>query len=154
MLYVVHTNIDSGGLFYPKAIKQLLAGLYLMEAGLFSLFTLVRDSQDKAMCVGQAVVMGVVGILTVIYHYLLHRAFDPLLSFLPTSLEISTRKNRDFGPFENKALSSNAPVVRLPKDKLGISKDEINQTKLVCKTLDINDGEATIDLNGRIECTT
>ena len=66
------------------------------------------------------------GILIVIYHYLLYRAFDPLLSFLLISLEVSIRKNRDFRPFKYKALSSNILVIRLLKDKLGISKDEIN----------------------------
>ncbi|XTI86149.1 hypothetical protein V2W45_1213190, partial [Cenococcum geophilum] len=98
----------------------LLAGLYLIEAGLFGLFILVRDSQNKAIYVGQAVIIGVMGILIVIYHYLLHRAFNPLLSFLLTSLEVSTRKNCDFGPFKYKALSSNVLVIRLLKDKLGI----------------------------------
>ena len=126
MLYIVHININSSGLFYLKAIKQLLAGLYFIEASLFSLFILIRDSQDKAIYIGQAVVIGVVGILTVIYYYLLYRAFDLLLSFLLISLEISTRKNCDFRPFKNKALSSNILVIRLLKDKLGISKDEIN----------------------------
>lgn len=82
--------------------------------------------QDKVIYISQAVVIGVIGILTVIYYYLLHRAFDLLLSFLPISLEISIRKNRDFGPFKYKALSSNALVIRLLKDKLGISKDKIN----------------------------
>ena len=66
------------------------------------------------------------GILIVIYYYLLYRAFDPLLSFLLTSLKVSTRKNYDFGPFKHKALSSSVLVIRLLKDKLGISKVEIN----------------------------
>ena len=94
------------------------------------------------------------GILTVIYHYLLHRAFDPLLSFLLTSLEVSTEKNCDFKPFKHKALGNNIPVIRLLKDKLGISKDKINQTRLVYKTLDISNKEAIIDLNSRIEYIT
>ena len=61
------------------------------------------------------------------------------------------RKNRDFGHFKYKALSSDILVIKLPKDKLKISKDKINQTKLVYKTLNISDREATINLNSRIK---
>ena len=52
--------------------------------------------------------------------------FDLLLSFLLISLEVFIRKNRDFGPFKHKALSNNILVIKLLKDKLGISKDKIN----------------------------
>ena len=78
------------------------------------------------MCINQAVIMGVMGIFTVLYYYLLYRVFDPLLSFLLTSLKVPARKNRNFGPFKHKSLNNNALVIRLLKDKLGISKDEIN----------------------------
>ncbi|KAI4940890.1 hypothetical protein J4E91_011147 [Alternaria rosae] len=80
---ILLTEQDHGGLFYPKALKHLLAGLYLMQVCLAALFLLVRDSQGNAMCVGQACVMMLATGLTVIYHRLLCRAFNPLLSFPP-----------------------------------------------------------------------
>ena len=51
---ILTTERDHGGLFYPKAIKHLLMGLYLMQVCLIALFLLVRDSQGNAKCIGQA----------------------------------------------------------------------------------------------------
>lgn len=83
---VLLTEHDHGGLFYPKALKHLLAGLYLMQVCLAALFFLVRDSQGNARCIGQACVMVLATGLTAVYHRLLCRAFNPLLSFSPTAL--------------------------------------------------------------------
>ena len=76
---VLLTKRDHGGLFYPKALKHLLIGLYLMQVCLIALFLLVRDSQGNATCMGQACVMALATGLTTVYHRLLCRAFNPLL---------------------------------------------------------------------------
>ncbi|KAL8694289.1 MAG: hypothetical protein Q9218_001057 [Villophora microphyllina] len=91
-LYVTKFRFDTGGLLFPKAINQLFTGLYVMELCLIGLFFLVRDDDGKGKptgtpCKGQAIIMIVVLILTVVYQFLLNNAFAPLFRYLPITLE-------------------------------------------------------------------
>lgn len=91
-LYVTKFRFDTGGLLYPKAINQLFTGLYVMELCLIGLFFLVRDVDDRGNavgtpCKGQAIVMIVVLLLTILYQILLNNAFSPLIRYLPITLE-------------------------------------------------------------------
>jgi len=91
-LYVTKFRFDTGGLLYPTAINQLFTGLYIMEIGLIGLFLLVRDANDQGIaygvpCKGQAIIMAVVLVFTVLYQWLLNRAFSPLFRYLPITLE-------------------------------------------------------------------
>ena len=91
-LYVTKFRFDTGGLLYPTAINQLFLGLYVMELCLVGLFLLVRDadSQGNARglpCKAQAIIMIVVFIFTVIFQWLLNKAFSPLFRYLPITLE-------------------------------------------------------------------
>ena len=118
---ILLTERDSGGLFYPKALKHLLVGLYMMQVCLIALFLLVRDSQGRARCIGQACIMVLATGLTVVYHRLLCRAFNPLLSFSPTALKATLAKDALLSPpFLHKALAS-SPAIRIPSDGHSIS---------------------------------
>ncbi|KAL8975318.1 MAG: hypothetical protein Q9197_000443 [Variospora fuerteventurae] len=91
-LYVTKFRFDTGGLLFPKAINQLFTGLYVMELCLIGLFFLVRDVDGAGNgvgtpCKGQAIIMVVVLILTVLYQFLLNNAFGPLFRYLPITLE-------------------------------------------------------------------
>ena len=86
-LYVTRFRFDTGGLVFPKAINQLFTGLYVMELCLVGLFFLVRDADGNVACKGQAICMVVVLVLTVGYQILLNEAFDPLIRYLPITLE-------------------------------------------------------------------
>ncbi|KAL8972880.1 MAG: hypothetical protein Q9183_000307 [Haloplaca sp. 2 TL-2023] len=91
-LYVTKFRFDTGGLLFPKAINQLFTGLYVMELCLIGLFFLVRDvdaegNEVGTPCKGQAVIMIIVLILTVVYQFLLNNAFGPLFRYLPITLE-------------------------------------------------------------------
>ncbi|KAL8943317.1 MAG: hypothetical protein Q9216_001160 [Gyalolechia sp. 2 TL-2023] len=91
-LYVTKFRFDTGGLLFPKAINQLFTGLYVMELCLIGLFFLVRDSDAAGNsvgtpCKGQAIIMIIVLILTVLYQFLLNNAFGPLFRYLPITLE-------------------------------------------------------------------
>ena len=92
MLYVSTFRLDSGGMFFPKAINQLFTGLYVMELCLIGLFILVRDvdSAGNAIgtpCTGQAIVMILVLIGTIAFQWLLNDSFGPLFRYLPITLE-------------------------------------------------------------------
>ncbi len=98
-LYVTKFRFDTGGLLYPTAINQLFTGLYVMEICLIGLFLLVRNATDQGIaygtpCKGQAIIMAVVFTFTVLYQWLLNRAFGPLFRYLPINLE-DEAVNRD-----------------------------------------------------------
>ena len=63
-----------------------------MEVCLFGLFLLVRDADADGNaigtpCFGQAIIMGIVFAGTILYQWLLNRAFSPLFRYLPITLE-------------------------------------------------------------------
>lgn len=91
-LYVTKFRFDTGGLLFPKAINQLFTGLYVMELCLIGLFFLVRDADVNGNsvgtpCKGQAIIMIIVLIFTVLYQFLLNNAFGPSFRYLPITLE-------------------------------------------------------------------
>ena len=87
MLYVSRFKLDTGGLLYPTAINQTFTGLYFMEIVLIGLFFLVRDQNDDAACIPQAIIMIVVAALTILYQVMLNISFGPLFSHLPITFE-------------------------------------------------------------------
>ncbi|KAL8675299.1 MAG: hypothetical protein Q9168_000328 [Polycauliona sp. 1 TL-2023] len=101
-LYVTKFRFDTGGLLFPRAINQLFTGLYVMELCLIGLFLLVRDADENgnavgSPCKGQAIVMIVALILTVLYQFLLNNAFAPLFRYLPITLEDeAVRRDEEF----------------------------------------------------------
>jgi hypothetical protein len=146
------TERDSGGLFYPTALKHLLVGLYTMEISLFGLFLLVRDAQGRAKCIGQACLMVLAIALTAVFHHVVRKEFNPLLYFTPTST-LEERYNSATNPltiFRHKALNSN-PIIRIPKDGYEISLDECRDTRQEVAKIKISDHEAIITESGRIK---
>ncbi|KAF1967647.1 DUF221-domain-containing protein [Bimuria novae-zelandiae CBS 107.79] len=151
----VYTNLacierDSGGLFYPKALKHLVAGLYLMECSLTALFFLTRNSRGEAACIAQACLMAITIPLTAVYHHLVRKAFNPLLIFSPTSIgdTLTSRSVKSF-TLEHRALAS-ASAIRIPKDDLGISSNEAAQLREALKSTPVLEDDATITSSGRI----
>lgn len=153
---VLLTEHDHGGLFYPKALKHLLAGLYLMQVCLAALFFLVRDSQGSARCIGQACVMVLATGLTAVYHRLLCRAFNPLLSFSPTALKDALTQDTPAEdatpspPFLHEALTS-TPVVRIPSDDHGLGSARALQLREELKGVTVSDTDADVTASGKIE---
>lgn len=83
ILNISKSNLDTGGLVYPEALNQLFVGLYVMEIYLIGLFSLVRDSQDRAACPGQAVIMTIVALLTIVYQRIVNQGYQSHFRHLP-----------------------------------------------------------------------
>lgn len=79
VLFVTDTQIDTRGLIYPRALKQLFTGLYLAEICMIGLF-------GASVAIGPLVLMVAFLIFTILFHISLNGALDPLLYNLPQSL--------------------------------------------------------------------
>jgi calcium permeable stress-gated cation channel len=80
ILFVTDSQIDTKGLIYPRALQQLLTGVYIGEICLIGLFGIAATP-------GPLICMVIFLIFTILYHFSLNSALDPLLYSLPKSLE-------------------------------------------------------------------
>lgn len=87
MVYVNRLTIDTGGVLYPRALNQTFTGLYIMEIVLLGLFILVRDADNNAVAIPQAIIIFVATILTIIFQIMLNLSFGPLFRYLPITFE-------------------------------------------------------------------
>lgn len=87
MIYVSYARAETNGLIFPKAINQLFTGLYFLELCLIGLFFLQRTPSGGLSCFPHAIIMIVSFGLTVLFQFLLNRAFGPLFKYLPITFE-------------------------------------------------------------------
>ncbi|KAI9675958.1 MAG: hypothetical protein M1829_003196 [Trizodia sp. TS-e1964] len=80
LLFVNDAEIDTQGLVYPRALQQTLVGVYLAEVCMIGIFGIKGAA-------GPIILMVILLIFTVLYHVSLNSALDPLLKYLPKSLE-------------------------------------------------------------------
>ncbi|KAK6827993.1 hypothetical protein PG990_009624 [Apiospora arundinis] len=80
ILFVTDTTIDTRGLIYPRALKQLFAGIYIAELCMIGLF-------GASVAIGPLILMIIFTIFTALFHITINSALDPLLYNLPRSLE-------------------------------------------------------------------
>lgn len=147
---VPHNNAqDYGGIFYPKAIKHLLVGIYTMQISLLSLFLLVRNSQGQAACIGQVVLCTMAVALTALYHLFLRTLYDPLLQHSPASIRVAS--SNDDAIFHNPETIIKAAKMRLPKDDYGLSDLEVKACQELYPGVDISTDDARIHQDGTIK---
>ncbi|KAK3366509.1 hypothetical protein B0H63DRAFT_529892 [Podospora didyma] len=87
VFFMADTQIDTRGLIYPRAIKQLFVGIYLSELCMIGMF-------GASVAPGPMVLMVAYLFFTVLFHISLNRALSPLFSHVPLSLFAEERKNR------------------------------------------------------------
>lgn len=87
-LYVYNTGVDTRGAVYPRALQHLFVGLYIAEVCLLGLFA-TRLSNVGA--IGPFVMMILLLIFTALFHIGLNGALQPLIDYLPKSLEAEER---------------------------------------------------------------
>jgi len=87
MIYVSYAKAETNGLIFPKAINQLFTGLYFLELCLIGLFFLQLRPDGKPACLPHAIIMIITLAFTVLFQFLLNRAFGPLFMYLPITFE-------------------------------------------------------------------
>ncbi|KAK0645630.1 hypothetical protein B0T16DRAFT_390214 [Cercophora newfieldiana] len=87
VFFVTDTTIDTRGLIYPRALKQLFTGIYLAEVCMIGLF-------GASVAPGPLVLMVVFLIFTVFFHITLNSALNPLLYNLPLTLIAEEEESR------------------------------------------------------------
>ncbi|KAK0631127.1 hypothetical protein B0T17DRAFT_530219 [Bombardia bombarda] len=90
LIYVYDSDPDTIGLFYPRALMQLLVGLYIAEICLVGLFALKG-------AIGPLLLMVTFLIFTALVHISLNEAIAPLLDNLPRTLALE----KDLGLMAN-----------------------------------------------------
>ncbi|KAI8195564.1 hypothetical protein KHU50_010843 [Colletotrichum sp. SAR 10_65] len=106
ILFVTDTKIDTRGLLYPRALKQLFAGVYLAEVCLVGLFAVSK-------AIGPLILMIVFLIFSVLFHITLNSVLDPLLYTLPRSLQV-----------EEESLNSNVEDINRKDSGRGVSEED------------------------------
>lgn len=91
VLFVTDTDIDTRGLIYPRAIKQLFTGVYLAELCMIGL--LGASAQPWPL-----ILMVVFLVFTILFHISLNNAIDPLLRNLPLTLLAEEESSRLLDP--------------------------------------------------------
>ena len=133
-------DLTTPSLFYPTAIRQLLTGIYFMELCLAGLFFLVRDAENNASCTPQAGIMLAATALTALFHYALAGRGLQWLSPSTLSNPRPGLERRMRLPAADTAmmkaahgsdetLSYTCPIVWIPRDRRGVSTDEIHHAR-------------------------
>lgn len=100
LIYVFDSDTDSKGLFYPRALTQLITGLYMAEVCLIGLFAL-----NGAF--GPMVLIILLLIFTGIIHLSLGEAITPLVQSLPQTLTLEEEIREEEKALAAAAESSN-----------------------------------------------
>lgn len=90
LLFVSDTAVDTRGLIYPRALKQLYTGIYLGEICMVGLFAVSKAT-------GPAVLMAVFLIFTILFHLTINKIFNPLLYGISRSLAAEETAFRERG---------------------------------------------------------
>ncbi|CAK7274884.1 phosphate metabolism protein 7 [Sporothrix epigloea] len=96
ILFVTDTQIDTRGLIYPRALKQLMTGIYLSEVCMIGLFGASNAPIQLAL---QIVFL----VFTVLFHISMVSALDPLMYNMPQSL-LAEEEERLLGDVESASV--------------------------------------------------
>ncbi|KFH43020.1 hypothetical protein ACRE_062400 [Hapsidospora chrysogenum ATCC 11550] len=81
ILFVSDTQVDTRGLFYPRALQHLFFGIYLAEVCMVGMFAVSKTP-------GPAVLMAIFLVFTILFHLTLNRSLGPHLYALPRTLQV------------------------------------------------------------------
>merc|ERR1711939_710155 len=160
-LYVYNTGVDTRGAVYPRALQHLFVGLYIAEVCLLGLFA---TRLNNVGAIGPFVMMILLLIFTALFHIGLNGALEPLIKYLKPHIYNDYHTMRKLVPemvpeddefdegFVKEAylppsVWSEIPILIIPRDDMGISRQEIAQTP---RAIPITDEAATLNEKGKI----
>ncbi|KKK19363.1 DUF221 domain protein [Aspergillus rambellii] len=85
MLYVSNADIDTQGKNYARGLQQLTTGCYLLVVCLIGLFAI--GAAGNSIAVGPLVIVIILLVVMILYHFALNQALEPLIQYLPKNLE-------------------------------------------------------------------
>ncbi|KAI0905274.1 hypothetical protein F4823DRAFT_611729 [Ustulina deusta] len=94
IFFVTDTQVDTRGLIYPRALKQLFAGIYIAELSMIGIFA-------TSVAIGPLVLMIIFLIFTTLFHITINSTIDPLLYNLPRTLAEEEAARDRIGAVEN-----------------------------------------------------
>lgn len=115
--------MDTQGQLYAKAMKQLLAGVYLAEFCLIGLFGF--GSKNKGS-IGPILILSLFTIATVVYHALMRNALDPLTKTIPASL-LHDIEQDDTHDSERGEATEDTPLISTPSGPSGAVIGPVNR---------------------------
>ncbi|OAV98725.1 hypothetical protein PTTG_09825 [Puccinia triticina 1-1 BBBD Race 1] len=80
------SSSETGGKFFPLAIRQMFIGLYIGEVFLAALFFLAQDASKKQSGVIHGALMIVLVFITMFFQSMINKDYFPLIDYLPVSL--------------------------------------------------------------------
>ncbi|KIM67290.1 hypothetical protein SCLCIDRAFT_1210323 [Scleroderma citrinum Foug A] len=122
--YTQPPNLDTGGLFFPKAIQHVFVGLYVQQICLCALFFLAEDASGKHSAVAEGALMVVLILLTAGYQIIINNSFGPLISALPLSLADKTHKPDEASPSDAQPSTSADPAYSKQSKAAELAKDD------------------------------
>ncbi|KAI5996352.1 hypothetical protein EDD15DRAFT_517309 [Pisolithus albus] len=93
--YTQPPELDTGGLFFPRAIQHVFVGMYVQQICLCALFFLAQNASGRQAAVPEGVLMVVLIALTAGYHMIINESYGPLISALPLSIADKTATDLD-----------------------------------------------------------
>ncbi|KAF9908611.1 hypothetical protein BX616_000069, partial [Lobosporangium transversale] len=85
-LYVYLQPFETGGLAFPKAVKQVFTGIFISQITLFGIFLMKQADANFGPAVPQLVLLGILFVCTALALSNMNEAFNPLVEFLPVAL--------------------------------------------------------------------
>lgn len=91
MLFIYQYTVDTGGLLFPTAVKQLFTGVYVLELFLLGFFIVTATVPPKAGAtrwgIVYAIIMLVVVLMTMVFQQIIRTSYGELWRYLPITLE-------------------------------------------------------------------
>lgn len=118
-----HQQVDTKGLLYPRALQQLLAGVYLGEICLIGLFA-IRSA------FAPMVLMILLTVVTALAHIAVNEALEPLLVAIPRALNKGDEEEEDVAEREMEEDSSDTdlPILENTEKRTEAKKDTGEQS--------------------------
>ncbi|KAF9586186.1 hypothetical protein BGW38_008811 [Lunasporangiospora selenospora] len=82
-LYVYNTPVETGGLAFPIAVKQVFTGIFIFEVTMFGIFLAKLATLPV---IPHLVLLGLLIAVTVLALVNMNEAFNPLVTYLPVAL--------------------------------------------------------------------